>query len=225
MTATSPHKLAPRSTACVFLGYPSSHKGYRCLDLSTRRIIISPHVVFDESCFPLSSSRSDPMSSLDFLITGHATPVPRRTAEMAPSLAVTPSPSDVEQQRSVPAGLEDDFDNPAVLLRGPVLPAPTAAPRGGPAATRGAPAAALQPTPPTAAVLPPAAAPRSFQYVYTRRPRPPPATPPQTPVQQARTSDVMEQAAHPPVLPPAPAPQAPAQAPPAPRRCSDRFIR
>jgi histone deacetylase 1/2 len=41
LQATSPHKLAPRSTACVFLGYPSSHKGYRCLDLSTRRIIIS----------------------------------------------------------------------------------------------------------------------------------------------------------------------------------------
>jgi hypothetical protein len=35
LQATSPHKLAPRSTACVFLGYPSSHKGYRCLDMST----------------------------------------------------------------------------------------------------------------------------------------------------------------------------------------------
>lgn len=41
LMATAPHKLAPRSTACVFLGYPSSHKGHRCLDLSTRRIIIS----------------------------------------------------------------------------------------------------------------------------------------------------------------------------------------
>jgi histone deacetylase 1/2 len=36
MTATAKHKLAPRSTACVFLGYPSSHKGYSCLDLTTR---------------------------------------------------------------------------------------------------------------------------------------------------------------------------------------------
>jgi hypothetical protein len=39
MQATSKHKLAPCSTACVFLGYPPSHKGYRCLDLSTCRII------------------------------------------------------------------------------------------------------------------------------------------------------------------------------------------
>ncbi|WVZ55007.1 hypothetical protein U9M48_005726 [Paspalum notatum var. saurae] len=44
LTTTAQHKLAPRSIACVFLGYPSSHKGYRCLDLSSRRVIISCHV-------------------------------------------------------------------------------------------------------------------------------------------------------------------------------------
>ena len=56
MQATSKHKLAPRSTACVFLGYPPSHKGYRCLDLSTRRIIISRHVIFDETAFPFAAT-------------------------------------------------------------------------------------------------------------------------------------------------------------------------
>jgi len=49
LSATTRHKLSPRSTACVFLGYPPSQKGYRCLDLSTRKIIISRHVVFYDS--------------------------------------------------------------------------------------------------------------------------------------------------------------------------------
>jgi histone deacetylase 1/2 len=37
-SATAPHKLAPRSVACVFLGYPSNHKGYRCLDVQSCRL-------------------------------------------------------------------------------------------------------------------------------------------------------------------------------------------
>lgn len=48
LSATAPHKLAPCSTACIFLGYPTHHKGYRCLDISTRRLIISRQVLFDE---------------------------------------------------------------------------------------------------------------------------------------------------------------------------------
>jgi hypothetical protein len=47
MSSTAPHKLAPRSSLCVFLGYSSEHKGYRCLELGSNRIITSRHVVFD----------------------------------------------------------------------------------------------------------------------------------------------------------------------------------
>lgn len=54
LSATAPHKLAPRSTPCMFLGYPSNHKWYRCLDLATNRIILSRHVTFDESSFPFA---------------------------------------------------------------------------------------------------------------------------------------------------------------------------
>lgn len=61
----SSHKLNPRSTACVFLGYPSNHKGYRCLEIATRKVIISRHVTFDESNFPFSQSITESTSIID----------------------------------------------------------------------------------------------------------------------------------------------------------------
>ncbi|KAJ9548922.1 hypothetical protein OSB04_021465 [Centaurea solstitialis] len=64
---TTPHKLALRSIPCVFLGYSSQHRGFRCLDLSTRRIIISRHVVFDESIFPFGSATPTNPPSYSFL--------------------------------------------------------------------------------------------------------------------------------------------------------------
>lgn len=51
---TTSHKLELRSTVCIFLGYPTHHKGYRCLDLTTRKVIISRHVIFDETIFLFS---------------------------------------------------------------------------------------------------------------------------------------------------------------------------
>jgi hypothetical protein len=63
-TATALHKLSPRSTRCVFLGYSVDHKDYRCLDLSINRLIVSRHVVFDEDSFPLAASSS--LTNLDF---------------------------------------------------------------------------------------------------------------------------------------------------------------
>jgi hypothetical protein len=53
--ASAPHKLAPRSTRCLFLGYSSDDKCYRCLDLSSKHMIISCHVVFDEDYFPFAA--------------------------------------------------------------------------------------------------------------------------------------------------------------------------
>ncbi|KAJ9566010.1 hypothetical protein OSB04_001976 [Centaurea solstitialis] len=59
---TAPHKLAPRSSACVYLGPSPDHRGYRCLDLITQKVIISRHVVFDETHFPFPDFQPRPSS-------------------------------------------------------------------------------------------------------------------------------------------------------------------
>jgi transposase InsO family protein len=49
------HKLSFRSKPCVFIGYSSLHKGYKCLDMDSGRVYISRDVVFDEALFPFST--------------------------------------------------------------------------------------------------------------------------------------------------------------------------
>jgi hypothetical protein len=68
LASTAPHKLAPRSTRCVFLGYSPDHKGYQCLDLTSHRVLISRHVVFDESDFAFSSSHAASLTELDMFL-------------------------------------------------------------------------------------------------------------------------------------------------------------
>ncbi|CAL9017132.1 unnamed protein product [Prunus brigantina] len=46
------HKLIPKSTKCVFIGYDGNYKGYRCLDMASGWVYISRHVTFDEHTFP-----------------------------------------------------------------------------------------------------------------------------------------------------------------------------
>jgi hypothetical protein len=96
-TATVLHKLSPRSTRCVFLGYSADHKGYRCLVLLTNRLTVSRHMIFDEDSFPLTTSPS--LIDLDFLCesgpivsttgthlttAGTSTSTPRRPASKIP---------------------------------------------------------------------------------------------------------------------------------------------
>jgi hypothetical protein len=51
LSTKATHKLAPRSTRYVFLGYSIDHKGYRSLNLSTNNIVVSRHVIFYEEDF------------------------------------------------------------------------------------------------------------------------------------------------------------------------------
>jgi hypothetical protein len=57
------HKLQPRSTQCIFMGYSPRYKGYKCLHLSSGRTYISHDGVFDENFFPFNSSISSTTST------------------------------------------------------------------------------------------------------------------------------------------------------------------
>lgn len=50
------HKLQPRSTPCIFLGYSNLHKGYKCR--LTVCLYISRHITFNETEFPLCNQTS-----------------------------------------------------------------------------------------------------------------------------------------------------------------------
>ena len=176
LQATSPHKLAPRSAACIFLGYPSSHKGYRCLNLETQRIIISRHVVFDETVFPFSTASVLPFPrSLDFLLDNDSVSVPCSTvpAGGGPSSTPTVAPSTLDGVQPPP----DDEPDPALLLpggRGPVPPSPSSA----------------SPPPGGCGHVPPPGLPVApFPRTYSRRPQPVPAPSavPTAPAPQAAT--------------------------------------
>ena len=148
LSSTAPHKLSPRSSLCVFLGYSSDHKGYRCLDLHSNRIIISRHVVFDETVFPfadMSTSPQDP-TALDFLDNTDDFSLPNgsravRAGTRSSSRAIAPSPP--------PAGASAPMQAPARAApsssaAAPGAPSSSGAVPGAPSSSGTAPARSQQ---------------------------------------------------------------------------------
>jgi transposase InsO family protein/uncharacterized membrane protein YgcG len=124
--ATAPHKLTPRSTLCVFLGYSPDHKGYRCFDLSSHRVLISRHVVFDEFVFPYSTTTppsSDPDLDLFTLFptdTVVEPPIlPLSAGTRSPLVGPPPGPVPCPGPVGLPAVVTPLRGSPSPLAPGP----------------------------------------------------------------------------------------------------------
>ncbi|GAA0182197.1 hypothetical protein LIER_30335 [Lithospermum erythrorhizon] len=53
-------------------GYPSNHQGYKCYDTDTRTIIVSRHIIFNETQFSFAMSKSTHPASYKFLEQLHS---------------------------------------------------------------------------------------------------------------------------------------------------------
>ncbi|KAL8158650.1 hypothetical protein V2J09_000187 [Rumex salicifolius] len=115
LTATTKHKLEPRTRPCVFLGYALQHRGYRCLDLANHKVIISRHVIFDESVFPFTNADPGafptPSPSTDDTIPLIAADPTNFSQPVVPSITATPAPAPSAPQIPQPAA-----PNPPPLL-------------------------------------------------------------------------------------------------------------
>lgn len=116
---TAAHKLARRTTPCVFFGYSSDHRGYRCYDPKTRRVFTSRHVIFDEHQFPFRDASSVVPPSKFYTSTAKcyrehppvrvspstsSTPLSRNSDSASPLVASSPSPEAPRQHPMITRG-------------------------------------------------------------------------------------------------------------------------
>jgi hypothetical protein len=203
LSAATPHKLSPRSTLCVFLGYSPHHKGYLCFDRQSNRTIISRHVVFDETSFPFSEDSNPPTPAAFDFLDDHSNPV---TAPFGLSpvssfsgtrMALPPPP--VASSPVVPSAPSEATFQPPTALAGSIGPSSGLVPPSAPVLQfpdrmAGLPgASSMEPGPPGPPAVPDVhgtttPADRFCGRVYSRRP--PTATAPAPPPMTATTPPI-----------------------------------
>jgi len=65
------NKFDPKTVLCIFVGYNDKHKGYKCFHPSSKKMIISRHVVFNESFFPYKQKKSELHHSISYTCYEH----------------------------------------------------------------------------------------------------------------------------------------------------------
>ncbi|KAJ9547124.1 hypothetical protein OSB04_019667 [Centaurea solstitialis] len=92
-----------RSTPCVFLGYSTTHHGYRCYDPQLDRFYIARHVRFNERLFPFHISPTPtptPPAPNPYVSTYPNPDLP--PTDLPSTTPTTPEPSTVPTVQSVP---------------------------------------------------------------------------------------------------------------------------
>ncbi|PKU74388.1 Retrovirus-related Pol polyprotein from transposon TNT 1-94 [Dendrobium catenatum] len=106
----SSHKLSPRSSECVFIGYSPLHKGYKCLHIQTKRIYISRHVTFYENQFPYKS-----------VPTAHSN-IPNNSSTHTPPLLLVPTSTLPSPTQLIPSTHHQINSTPPASSTVPVPP-------------------------------------------------------------------------------------------------------
>lgn len=121
----SSHKLLFQSKKYIFLGYSSNQRGYRCLDPTSQKIIISRHVVFDELTFSARNSSSPSLpSSTPTMVSSHgkSSPIPFPSLTNSDTVSFSDESSSLSTTRLHSSPSQPELASPLPQNSSPLLP-------------------------------------------------------------------------------------------------------